>query len=886
MKRRSFLQVGMLPVADMGAAHLTGGTSLYSALIDDLARATMSNPFPIPRQVRQTDVLVGNGGTIYGPFSFKIFDTADVEVWMKAAASTTFVKIAASVAKSTGEPLDTFTVTTAVQIGDADQFVVRSIRLAERSASVVSGARVDITALDKELSKIASMHQEHRRDIDRALKVEFGGVGMTIDSAITNGGVLMRSGQRLVEGPNLRAIAAEVEQIRDLVSGWASDIVSQGNVPIYATAAGMPSLAVPPGLNFLRVNGYAASGDRGAANYRLAANDTEYANTATRLRFTSQNGQKFVVAEPVLNQYMAGAAGGGANDTLAFQAIISASVGRSVAFLPGIHVCENLQGVDDIRIAAHEGCVLKRPNNAATSNEILKFVGKKRFSITGALGLDGNAANNAVVANNLLVQNCGAFSIEGLNCDQATGCGAVIQVTTDAADATASRVANSSFKASEMHGLLLLDAANCDIESNDCIANLFDGIYVDSTSDIAGLRIHRNTVLQNRSGIVLSGHKNNDPNQTNLSLISVVGNDVRSNSHWGVAAQCDAATISANVISRNGSNNNHSGLLMNGVELVATGNVISGNFYFGVDAGDAEKFIIEGNYIAYNGNAGVGIGINAESVAGGSISDNRLVDNLSVQIYVRGIGGSGEGVPFVGKSNSVSVAGNNMQVSNSSRKGLLVDGDCDFVDVGVNYYYGFEDPFDAAKFGVTNGSIAAQRGPNVHRVTLTAADLVTIPDHGDFFYVVGTTSISTILTQSQADYNGKVRRVDQTNKGSGYTSAPAVTISGGGGAGATAEARIARRKVEAIYISNWGSGYTSSPTVSITGGGGLGATAIASIDCNNQDAREITLAFGGVLTLNNGAGNLNLTATHTTQVGSVLKLVGSFGNWVQLSYNQ
>jgi len=68
--------------------------------------------------------------------------------------------------------------------------------------------------------------------------------------------------------------------------------------------------------------------------------------------------------------------------------------------------------------------------------------------------------------------------------------------------------------------------------------------------------------------------------------------------------------------------------------------------------------------------------------------------------------------------------------------------------------------------------------------------------------------------------------------GSGYTSAPTVTITGGGGSGATATATVAGGKVTGFTITNGGSGYTSAPTVTIalpTTAGGSGALAVATI---------------------------------------------------------
>jgi len=51
--------------------------------------------------------------------------------------------------------------------------------------------------------------------------------------------------------------------------------------------------------------------------------------------------------------------------------------------------------------------------------------------------------------------------------------------------------------------------------------------------------------------------------------------------------------------------------------------------------------------------------------------------------------------------------------------------------------------------------------------------------------------------------------------GSGYSKAPAVVISGGGGSGATAIASVENGTVTKITIQNPGSGYTSVPTITI-----------------------------------------------------------------------
>ena len=67
--------------------------------------------------------------------------------------------------------------------------------------------------------------------------------------------------------------------------------------------------------------------------------------------------------------------------------------------------------------------------------------------------------------------------------------------------------------------------------------------------------------------------------------------------------------------------------------------------------------------------------------------------------------------------------------------------------------------------------------------------------------------------------------VNITNGGSGYSSAPTVSFSGGGGSGAAGTAVIQNGSVVGVNVTNGGSGYTTLPNVSISGGGGTGATA-------------------------------------------------------------
>ncbi|HRE82027.1 MAG TPA: Ig-like domain-containing protein [Opitutaceae bacterium] len=76
---------------------------------------------------------------------------------------------------------------------------------------------------------------------------------------------------------------------------------------------------------------------------------------------------------------------------------------------------------------------------------------------------------------------------------------------------------------------------------------------------------------------------------------------------------------------------------------------------------------------------------------------------------------------------------------------------------------------------------------------------------------------------------GYVSAIEVQNSGREYVSAPKVTISEGGGTGATAIATIQDGGVIAIEIINRGTGYTTAPKVTLLGGGGTGASARAEV---------------------------------------------------------
>ncbi|WP_165920122.1 beta strand repeat-containing protein [Chthoniobacter flavus] len=151
---------------------------------------------------------------------------------------------------------------------------------------------------------------------------------------------------------------------------------------------------------------------------------------------------------------------------------------------------------------------------------------------------------------------------------------------------------------------------------------------------------------------------------------------------------------------------------------------------------------------------------------------------------------------------------------------------------------------------------------------------------GSFFNGLSSVNVfsggGTIDTNGQAITIGQpllapngsgVTTIPVSYGGVGYIGAPYISITGGGGTGATAVANMVDDgsgngtfKIASITITNPGVGYTGAPTVAVNGGGGSGAILGTPVTTVNTSG-GITKQGAGTLTLNG-----NNTYTGITQV--------------------
>lgn len=97
-------------------------------------------------------------------------------------------------------------------------------------------------------------------------------------------------------------------------------------------------------------------------------------------------------------------------------------------------------------------------------------------------------------------------------------------------------------------------------------------------------------------------------------------------------------------------------------------------------------------------------------------------------------------------------------------------------------------------------------------------------------------TLKSFTTNTLRSPNGTVIKINVTNQGSGYSSAPSVTFISSSGRGATATAILGTGvnagKVVSVTVTNGGTGYKTAPTLSFSGGGGSNAVAIAVIEAD------------------------------------------------------
>jgi hypothetical protein len=342
------------------------------------------SPFPIPKQLRQSDIFVGNGGAVYSGFNFKIFDIGDVEVWTKAGDDDAFELRTAVVAKVNGLPFDDFTVTFSVAQPVTTQILVRSARLDERSAGVINGTRLDPNATEKEFSKISTEMQELRRDVDRAVHTDFGAPSfLPIPFPDPNKPIVWRQDGRGFENgaETYNGLRGRVDQeVRDRIAGdlALAGLIGQAGpieVPWFDTDVAVMLANIKPTIGTIMTGGCQLPGDGGHKILRRA--DSEPAHSA---KLKSLNGIWFELTGTVIRAEQFAAFNDGVDRTTAAQAALDYLKYRGGGRLEFLragpsYLITSLLGSDNIEIHVGQGVTVQ--HNPLATASMIKATGSK-----------------------------------------------------------------------------------------------------------------------------------------------------------------------------------------------------------------------------------------------------------------------------------------------------------------------------------------------------------------------------------------------------------------------------------------------------------------------------------------------------------------------------
>ena len=241
-------------------------------------------------------------------------------------------------------------------------------------------------------------------------------------------------------------------------------------------------------------------------------------------------------------------------------------------------------------------------------------------------------------------------------------------------------------------------------------------------------------------------------------------------------------TDAVNLISNTTINSNGGNITFN--------NIVDGDFSFTLNASGGN--VLLGGRLGFNSIGHITVnGATTVTMLGNIFAESLSILNASGPIVI-----TGEMVFNNTTGNSLTINSSTPQATINLQGKISAPGSVFIQNAGTFTLS------DSADITITNGFFTqAGTGP----VSLAGDIIIT----GDTIALAGVPTIA----------GGQIVSIPVSSGGSEYLSAPAVTISGGGGINATAIANVTNGVVTSITVTNGGSGYTSSPTITIASNG-------------------------------------------------------------------
>lgn len=247
----------------------------------------MSVVLPIEEDTRYRIYTASAGQAAFSvPFPFQ--DNDDIKAYLGDEDGWTIISASLYTVSGAGMPGGgTLTFLAGRAVGEKILIVGEAVL--ERLTSIALNGRFSSGSTDRELDRNRIIQQEQARDLNRAIKTDFGQESVTLSGDLTDGDTLMKLGNRLVKGPNAESIlsaegfaqsasdsslAAANAAIAALAANTSA--LAAANAALAAANAGFvfntrnqaQSATIPPTIGFVSVEGRTAIGAGGKSAYR------------------------------------------------------------------------------------------------------------------------------------------------------------------------------------------------------------------------------------------------------------------------------------------------------------------------------------------------------------------------------------------------------------------------------------------------------------------------------------------------------------------------------------------------------------------------------------------------------------------------------------------
>lgn len=402
------------------------------------------------------------------------------------------------------------------------------------------------------------------------------------------------------------------------------------------------------------------------------------------------------------------------------------------------------------------GTIMRKPGT--TEDLVIVGDGGSVFDIS----VDGSADTLTSSPNTVLVTANSRFDIIGVDVYNAPG--HVISVLNTPVTFAPSRidvciVSGSEFasdQASKGAGIYLYNALNVQVTKNS-ISKKSNGILAQGNKrNAARLTFSENTIHQNfDSGLTLA-LISEAVDQQAYERIIISKNSIFSNGGTGIVAQCDLATITDNVITGNGSQSYHQGILVNANGVSVSNNIVKDNAGVGIDFGDCKKCSALGNHIEGNGWLGIEVNSCEQINVVGNIINRNLLGKTPGDMQAAILVHSGDGgYPFLGLCKDISISANSIGGGDGQQYAILVaDQDCINISITGNNCKNcafLDDIVSRSSDVMYAGNYTRWDAFGLARAVLSAG-VIMIPSVADVVQVNGTGDVTTIGIQDSGAY--------------------------------------------------------------------------------------------------------------------------------------